>query len=595
MTLLTRSERLLSRLTSSSMRRSLRMASGLILFTYIGAHLLNHSLGLISLDAAEAGMGLAVEVWYSWPGTVLLYGAAAFHFVLALWAVYERRTLRLPLAEIIRIAMGFSLPILLIGHAANTRLAYEILGMPSDYTRVVFELQASGSQGWQLGLMAPGWIHGCLGLYFAFSRRRLFQKFRVVLFSIALLLPVFSGVGFIVMGRELALNPSAAKAMEEFRSPSAAAKRLVIAQWKEGLVFWYFSLIAAAFIARAARNLLEVSSKRLIRVSYPGRSVSVPRGWSVLEASRGFHIPHASMCGGRARCSTCRIQVIAGEEFCPPAEADERTTLERIGAPPDVRLACQLRPQGDISTVPLVGAMPPTSRTARPPLSGERNIVLLFCDFHSPSDLTRGQPPQDLLYVRKIYVEGIGAAIRRCGGILSYVEFNGIRAFFGLDGPIAPAAKRALEAAGAIQGVISDLDNRLGRQHHGALKIAVSIHTGQAALAEIGLSSSPSVLAAGEALDTADELRKVAIAQEKLFAISEPVLDAAGVNHVLEDRVMVRSLESGPFTPVLLTDQAPFTSKGEAPNGRQSPRLSLRRLWKERSQSTSRSGESNVA
>ena len=55
------------------------MASGLILFTYIGAHLINHALGLISLDTAEAGMEIAVEVWYSLPGTILLYGASATH------------------------------------------------------------------------------------------------------------------------------------------------------------------------------------------------------------------------------------------------------------------------------------------------------------------------------------------------------------------------------------------------------------------------------------------------------------------------------------------------------------------------------------
>ena len=100
----------LSELASSSVRRTLRMTSGLILFTYIGAHLINHALGLISLDTAERGMEIAVEVWYSVPGTLLLYGAAGIHFLLALWAVYERRTFRLPPLELLRIAL----------HAANT-------------------------------------------------------------------------------------------------------------------------------------------------------------------------------------------------------------------------------------------------------------------------------------------------------------------------------------------------------------------------------------------------------------------------------------------------------------------------------------------
>ena len=192
---------------SSSIRRNLRMASGLILFTYIGAHLINHALGLISLDTAEAGMEIAVEVWYSLPGTILLYGAFVIHFMMALFAVYERRTFRLPPLELLRIVLGFTMPILLIGHAASTRLAYEMFGLSSDYTRVVSNLWATGSQGWQLGLMAPGWLHGCLGLHFAFSRRWWYRQSRFVLFSAALLLPVLAALGFIAMGKELADKP----------------------------------------------------------------------------------------------------------------------------------------------------------------------------------------------------------------------------------------------------------------------------------------------------------------------------------------------------------------------------------------------------
>jgi hypothetical protein len=46
-------EQLFSRVSASSLRRNLRMGSGLVLFTYIAARLLNHALGLISLSTAE--------------------------------------------------------------------------------------------------------------------------------------------------------------------------------------------------------------------------------------------------------------------------------------------------------------------------------------------------------------------------------------------------------------------------------------------------------------------------------------------------------------------------------------------------------------
>ena len=366
---------------SSSLRRNLRMASGLILFTYIGAHLLNHALGLISLDTAEAGMEIAVEVWYSLPGTILLYGAFATHFMMALFAVYERRTFRLPPLELLRIVLGFTMPILLIGHAASTRLAYEMFGLSSDYTRVVSNLWAAGSQGWQLGLMAPGWLHGCLGLHFAFSRRWWYRQFRFVLFSAALLLPVLAALGFIAMGKELAASPAAAAAALEYLNPDNAVQRLAIAQWKDNLLNWYFSIIGAAFIAREIRNLIERRRKRLVSLSYPGRIVRVPRGWSVLEASRSFHLPHAAMCGGRARCSTCRVRVTGGEEFCPPAANDEQATLEPhrrpAGCAPGLPVAAAGRYLGRAAGSHRAADLPGDGAAARRRARGRRAVLRL--------------------------------------------------------------------------------------------------------------------------------------------------------------------------------------------------------------------------
>ena len=145
--LIVRSEHLFSELAARISIRNLRLASGLVLFAYILAHMINHALGLISLDVAEAGLEIAVHVWYSWPGTVLLYGAAATHFLLALWSVYIRRTFRLPPLELLRIALGFTLPVILIGHAVATRLAWELFALSSDYTRIVTNLWLADARG----------------------------------------------------------------------------------------------------------------------------------------------------------------------------------------------------------------------------------------------------------------------------------------------------------------------------------------------------------------------------------------------------------------------------------------------------------------
>jgi adenylate cyclase len=70
--------------------RHLRLGSGQVLWIYIACHFVNHSLGLVSLGAAEAGLKIAAATWQSWPGTVLLYGAFGTHLTLALVGLHQR-------------------------------------------------------------------------------------------------------------------------------------------------------------------------------------------------------------------------------------------------------------------------------------------------------------------------------------------------------------------------------------------------------------------------------------------------------------------------------------------------------------------------
>jgi adenylate cyclase len=71
------------------------------------------------------------------------------------------------------------------------------------------------------------------------------------------------------------------------------------------------------------------------------------------------------------------------------------------------------------------------------------------------------------------------------------------------------------------------------------MKIAVSVHAGRAAVGEIGSSDPPAMMAIGEAIDVANELRKAAVAHGVPFAISEPVYTAAGLVPNCEKKIMV--------------------------------------------------------
>jgi adenylate cyclase len=515
--------------------RDLRFASGMVLFAYITMHLSNHALGLISLDTAEIGLRLLTSVWHSLPGTLLLYSAAGLHFALALRSIYERRTFRLPPLELLRIALGFWMPLLLLGHAITTRVEFELIGSPTTYARVVSDLWATDSEWRQLGLLAPGWLHGCLGCHFALCRHILYQKLRPVLFAGALLLPVLSALGFVAMGKELARATPAGPALAAtvvvapaIGAQAFADRRAKLNRWRGGLLYGYFVIIGLTFMARGIRTLVERGRKNLVTISYGPRLIQVPRGWSVLEASRAHHIRHAAMCGGVGRCSTCRVRVVAGGESCAPPSPAERETLERVRAPPDVRLACQLRPSERISVIPLVRTDRPVFRQSLPQPDLECDAVLVFCDFLNRAELARDHMAQDLMFVFVRSVEAIIMAVRACGGTISYVNHDSVCALFGAVGNYEHAARQALRAAAMIQQALRELNARLGQQWHCKAKIAVSVHAGRALIGWVR-GDVDAMMAVGKALEVAMQLRAALAVNHKSFGVSLPAITACNL------------------------------------------------------------------
>lgn len=272
-------------------RRDLRLWSGLVLFTYLAAHLTNHALGLVSLSAAEIGLRLAVAVWHSSPGTALLYGAAVTHLALAVRAVYERRTLRMPPIEAVRIALGFGMPLLLIGHFATARVGYELYGLRPDYHRIVWALWNSDGQGRQLALLAPGWVHGCLGVNLAFGRSQVYRRLRPLLLGIALLLPLLSALGFLAMNRELAALGENRAWLETHVSIMDENQSIALARIRDALLVAYVGVIGVALAGRALRAMLQHRSLALIRATHLDRAMQGPRPWRMFGAIHSSRQP----------------------------------------------------------------------------------------------------------------------------------------------------------------------------------------------------------------------------------------------------------------------------------------------------------------
>jgi len=84
-----------------------------------------------------------------------------------------------------------------------------------------------------------------------------------------------------------------------------------------------------------------------------GNSFQVEPGTKLVLAIEDAGIDILHKCGGNARCTTCRVQVISGE--LPPMGELERERLAREASlGPDIRLSCQIRVESDL-TIAVLG------------------------------------------------------------------------------------------------------------------------------------------------------------------------------------------------------------------------------------------------
>ncbi len=125
---------------NESVTNRLRLATGSILFAYVLCHLLNHGLGVASVAAMQAGLHYMIVSWGSWPGEALLFTALVIHILLALRALWRRRSLRMPALEAWQLALGFLIPLFLAQHIAGTTVALRLYDGSIDYNAELLRL-----------------------------------------------------------------------------------------------------------------------------------------------------------------------------------------------------------------------------------------------------------------------------------------------------------------------------------------------------------------------------------------------------------------------------------------------------------------------
>jgi len=521
-------------------RGRLRLVSALIMLAFVVCHLAAHCALLVSFEAAETTLTVLMYPWRTAVGTTILAAAFLVHYGNALWSIYLRRSLRMSRWEWAQLSLGLCIPLLLMPHVVAVRIAEIVLGISTFYSTVFIAQWAM--LPWlgavQMLAVLAVWTHACIGIHYWLRTKRWYPDWRPLFLGIALLLPALALAGYVTGGNQIlrqikndpAFVQSALDDSNLTDQTIAAIRRMTLIGSSICLGF-----IVLPFAARSLRSWHYRRRKPPTLSHAGGRRMTILPGATVLETLRANGIPHASVCGGRARCTTCRVLVTKGLEALAEPSALEAKALDRIGATPGMRLACQIRPIADIAVMPLLAADASAADGAvRGGLEGsERAITVVFVDLRGSTTLGEAKLPYDVLFILNQFFYEMTNALVASNGHYSQFTGDGLMALYGLyDADPAAGAADAVRGAREMLHRLDQLNYRLRGDLREPLRIGIGIHHSEAIVGAMGPPRSQIVTAIGDTVNTCARLESLTKDYGCAVIISRQAAEAAALRLV---------------------------------------------------------------
>ena len=496
--------------------QSLILISGLILFAFAATHFLNHALGLVRIEAMYEFQQWRWMITRSLPGSLLLAAALITHVALSLIKLANRTTLRLPPWELLQIGLGLAIPILLLPHIVDTRGASALFGVSDNYLYTLARVWPTSAVTQSI-LLILVWAHGCLGIHYWLRLNRRYRALLPVLILAVIALPLAGLAGFVVTGRAVSFSMQdadlSARVREVTHWPTPADDDQ-LAVYRLLVRIGFVVLIALVAGYMGLRHFLMLAAPKILIAYTGGPSIRAAIGPSLLEISRAHGVPLAAACGGRTRCTTCRVRIEQGTELLAPPNSTEAAVLASMGMPKDTRLACQLRPRASLTVtrmVPVTVAGKDATADHETESAGtEEPTAVLVIGMKDFASIAHGRLPYDVVFIVNEFIALVASTVTECRGRIDKIIGHDLVAVFGDHEGLEGACAHALSAVYAVDAALERLNQKISAEIGRLVESTIGIACGKTIIGRIGYGDAMQLTAIGTVVEDAMQLKAAA-------------------------------------------------------------------------------------
>jgi len=273
-------------------------------------------------------------------------------------------------------------------------------------------------------------------------------------------------------------------------------------------------------------------------------STEISTDESILTAALRNGINHLHACGGSARCSTCRIQVVSGLENCNPRNELELKLADTHNFSDDVRLACQTTITGNVDIRRLLVDIEDLkfstlNHKKLGPIGSHRKVAILFADIQGFTPMSERMQSYDVMYVLNKYFDFAGKIINANGGEINNYIGDAFLAIFGLD-DAGDEVFRAIKSGLEIQDNLITFAKTIEVNFNEEFKVRIGIHYGDAIIGMLGSRGTERLSVIGDTVNTAARVEAANKESDTFMLVSETAYEEVRDRVEVHDYIRVK-------------------------------------------------------